>query len=75
MTVERPPINVADLLAWADTSAAMKDYVRALRWLEQAERITGTRLPPAYRARREQWRRAAVVRERDRAGATRSSVP
>jgi len=47
----------------AEAYERLGDFERALEWLDRAAAVSGG-LPPAYRARRARWARAAAVRPR-----------
>ena len=49
---------IARTLRWADESAARRDYVEALRWVETV-RSLGEPLPRHYEAKRRAWLRMA----------------
>ena len=51
----------------ADAYARLGDFEHALEWLDRAAAVSGG-LPPAYRARRARWARAAAVRPRPAGG-------
>jgi hypothetical protein len=44
----------------AEAYGRLRDFVHAVDWLDRASELSGG-LPPAYRARRELWARAAAV--------------
>jgi tetratricopeptide (TPR) repeat protein len=51
----------------ADAYARLGDFERALEWLDRAAAVSGD-LPPAYRAERASWARAAALRPRPAGG-------
>jgi tetratricopeptide (TPR) repeat protein len=51
----------------ADAYARLGDFERALEWLDRAAAVSGG-LPPAYRAQRAGWARAAALRPRPAGG-------
>jgi tetratricopeptide (TPR) repeat protein len=51
----------------ADAYARLGDFEHALEWLDRAAAVSGD-LPPAYRAQRASWARAAALRPRPTAG-------
>jgi hypothetical protein len=51
----------------AEAYERLGDFEHALEWLDRAAAVSGG-LPPAYRARRARWARAAAVRPRPAGG-------
>jgi tetratricopeptide (TPR) repeat protein len=51
----------------AEAYERLGDFEHALEWLDRAAAVSGG-LPPAYRARRARWARAAAVRPRAAGG-------
>jgi tetratricopeptide (TPR) repeat protein len=57
----------------ADAYARLGDFEHALEWLDRAAEVSGD-LPPAYRAQRASWARAAALRPRPTGGDWRNGV-
>ena len=57
----------------ADAYARLGDFEHALEWLDRAAAASGD-LPPAYRAQRASWARAAALRPRPTGGDWKNGV-
>ena len=61
------PHELGDDWAWDERVAREARHQETIEWLDRAAAVRGD-LPPAYRARRARWARAAAVRPRAAGG-------